>query len=68
MRRKENTNAKAELRWPVFALGLVLFALWVLVILRVDPNIVRNVWIDNSYTPFFVLFWLWFYGKVAQLS
>lgn len=68
MRRKENTNSKAELRWPVLVLGLVLFGLWVLMILRVDPEIVKSVWINNAYVPFFVLFGLWFMCFVYILS
>jgi hypothetical protein len=59
MRKRVRSNSHKLPRLPFVVLGLFFLALWILMIVKVDPVILVNVLIPGYYLPFFVLLWLW---------
>ena len=46
-------------QYPLLVFSLISFILWMMMIFYVDPMIVKDVGINNSYFPFYLLLLMW---------
>jgi len=57
MRRKRQLSKVPNNRWSYVLLGGLLAGLWGLMVVFVDPMVVRDALFPGSYSPFFILLW-----------